>query len=378
MSRYFGFAPKQIDPNTRYALCRFSYARREGRKLILESPLAHGRVLLGDSLGTAVLHALAQPRRPAELSGLAPDLSTGALALLLGAGMVRSVVDDVPALHGWEFHELVFHASSRMGRHDRPVGAVYPFATNLPPPPALEPAHAEAWLELDRPDLNRIEREDAPFVRVLETRRTVRDYGARPINIGQLRDFLYRTARVRLHHEMEVQTPRGMVLMDFAPRTYPNGGSLYELELYTAVNFCSGLTSGLYYYDPLRHALGLVSLMTNAVDQLLAHAAQSAGIPRADLQVLLVIAARFSRRSWKYASTAYSNILKNAGVLYETMYLVATAMGLAPSSLPDNSGDLFAAATGSDYYSQMSVGGFLLGRIRDGTPADKSSVVGLS
>jgi len=256
-----------------------------------------------------------------------------------------------------------------MGRHDRPVGAVYPFATDLPSPPALEPAHAEAWLELDRPDLNRIEREDAPFLRVLETRRTVRDYGARPINIQQLGEFLYRTARVRLRHEMAVQTPRGMVLMDFAPRPYPNGGSLYELELYVAVNCCSGLTSGLYYYDPLRHALGLVSRMTDTVNQLLAHAVQSAGIPGAKLQVLLVIDARFSRRSWKYASTAYSNVLKNAGVLYETMYLVATAMGLASSSLPDSSADLFAAAASADYYLQTSVGGFLLGSIRDEIPA---------
>ena len=46
--------------------------------------------------------------------------------------------------------------------------------------------------------------------------------------------------------------------------------------------------------------------------------------------VLLILGARFQRVSWKYASIAYSLTLKHVGVLYQTMYLVATAMGLAP------------------------------------------------
>jgi hypothetical protein len=37
--------------------------------------------------------------------------------------------------------------------------------------------------------------------------------------------------------------------------------------------------------------------------------------------------ARFERRAWKYASTAYSNTVKNAGVLVETIGLVATSLG---------------------------------------------------
>ena len=59
---------------------------------------------------------------------------------------------------------------------------------------------------------------------------------------------------------------------------------------------------------------------------------------------------------------AYSVILKNVGALYQTMYLVATAMGLAPCGLGGGHSDLFAAAAGLDYLAETSVGEFILGR----------------
>jgi SagB-type dehydrogenase family enzyme len=78
-------------------------------------------------------------------------------------------------------------------------------------------------------------------------------------------------------------------------------------------------------------------------------------------QVLLTIAARFSRVAWKYESIAYALILKNLGVLYQTMYLVAESMGLAACALGGGNADLFAAAAGVDYYAESSVGELVLG-----------------
>ena len=45
-------------------------------------------------------------------------------------------------------------------------------------------------------------------------------------------------------------------------------------------------------------------------------------------QILITIAARFGRVSWKYSSLAYALILKDVGVLTQTLYLMATDMGL--------------------------------------------------
>jgi SagB-type dehydrogenase family enzyme len=60
-------------------------------------------------------------------------------------------------------------------------------------------------------------------------------------------------------------------------------------------------------------------------------------------------------------SIAYSLILKHVGVVYQTMYLAATAMGLAPCALGCGDSDRFARAAGIDYYVESSVGEFLLG-----------------
>jgi SagB-type dehydrogenase family enzyme len=78
-------------------------------------------------------------------------------------------------------------------------------------------------------------------------------------------------------------------------------------------------------------------------------------------QVLFVFAPRFQRASWVYESIAYANMLKDVGSLQQTMYLVATAMNLAPCAIGGGNSDLFAATVGTDYYRETSVGEFILG-----------------
>jgi SagB-type dehydrogenase family enzyme len=217
-------------------------------------------------------------------------------------------------------------------------------------------------IDLYRPDLERLKRHDPPFAEVQERRRSLRDYSAEPITDRQLGEFLYRVARVKECQEMEVPTPGGPVRMEFAVRPYPAGGGLYELEVYAAVNACLGLAPGLYRYDPLGHRLGRVAGRGAEVERLLADAGRAAGVAPERLQVLLIFAARLPRVAWKYASLAYALVLKHVGVVSQTMYLAATAMGLAPCALGGGNSDLFARAAGVDYYAETSVGEFLLGR----------------
>jgi SagB-type dehydrogenase family enzyme len=166
---------------------------------------------------------------------------------------------------------------------------------------------------------------------------------------------------------MEVETPAGPVPMDFALRPYPAGGALYELEVYAVVEACRGLSPGLYHYDGLGHQLVRRAGRTAEVNRLLSEAARSAGIEATRPQVLLVLAARLPRVAWKYSCLAYSLVLKDVGVVFQTMYLAATAMGLAPCAIGLGDSDLFAQAAGVDYYAETSVGEFLLGS----APADE-------
>jgi len=246
----------------------------------------------------------------------------------------------------------------------------------LPPPVRSIPPGDS--VPLFRPDLGRLREEDPPLSRVLECRRSERAYGPRPIHLHQFGEFLYRVARVRGEQTLEVDTPEGKYRLSTVARPYPSGGALYELEFDAAVAACEGLEEGLYYYEPRGHALIRLRGVTAEADGLLRDAAGSAGMPRASLQVLVILTARIPRIAWKYASIAYSLVLKHVGVVDHAMYLAATAMGLAPCALGAGDSDLFARAAGVDGYDETSVGEFLLGSWPEGWVPVLNSPAGIS
>jgi SagB-type dehydrogenase family enzyme len=344
-------------------LSRFALVRRHQSEILLESPTAKARVILHDWRALAFVWRLADALRKTPARDAGHTLSVGARRslhdLLWNAGLLTPIdgrdgapSDEIPPLLQWEFHDLLFHSRTRAGRHDDPYGATYPFDRRVAPPPAVKPVSEGKRVSLLRPDLDKLARDDWTLTRTLETRRSQRAHGAVPITRGELGEFLYRTARVRsVSHSDPYETSR---------RVYPSGGATYALELYLTVRKCLGLVPGLYYYCPADHELRRLAGMTPAVSALLADAARPArsGAP----QVLVTIAARFQRVSWKYSSIAYAIILKDVGVLLQTMYLVATSMELAACAIGGGNGDLFANAAGIDYYVEGSVGELILGR----------------
>jgi SagB-type dehydrogenase family enzyme len=64
---------------------------------------------------------------------------------------------------------------------------------------------------------------------------------------------------------------------------------------------------------------------------------------------------------WKYGGAAMTLILEDVGVLVQTLYLVATAMRLAPCALGATDPELFAQATNIDRLEEPQVGAFWLG-----------------
>jgi SagB-type dehydrogenase family enzyme len=368
------FVWKPVSPvaGCRYVLSRFAYLHREGHEAILESPLSHARVVLHDHRAAGLIGALAVPATTADLTsrtGLSEEGVCGVLTLLLRAGMLGEDGCEPEELRTWAFHDLLFHARSRKGRSGAPYGGTYRFVDELPAPPALKPIPAGTHVPLYRPELEALERGDPPLAWVQEHRRSIREFNtACPITVEQLGEFLFRVNRVKEHREGELETVRGPVVMDFAARPYPAGGGLYELEVYAVVGVCTGLDAGLYYHDPAAHRLVHVRGSDSVVSELLGDAAESAGVPGGVLQVLLVLAARVPRVAWKYESIAYSLVLKHVGVVYQTMYLAATAMGLAACALGGGDADLFARAAGLPYAAETSVGEFLLG-----APAERAA-----
>jgi oxazoline/thiazoline dehydrogenase len=369
-SAWFELRPVELDPRRPYVLSRFAYQHRVGQSMVVESPRSHAVLRLEDARAAALCLALARPLTLEELVQAAPGMAAETVeafvCLLLAAELVvpvdaegQSEEERSPQLAPWMFHDLLFHARSRVGRHAGPCAKTYPFRDRLPPLPAIRPppeSPGEA-IRLHRPDLDAVLASDPPLTEVLERRQSVRVHGAEPITVEQLGGLLYRAARVR---KRIPATPE--LGYEISNRPYPSGGACYDLEIYLAVDRCRGLASGLYHYDPEGHCLVRRSERTPSVEALLADAT-FATLSQQPPQVLVCLASRFQRVSWSYEGIAYAITLKNAGVLYQTFYLVATAMGLACSGVGRGDSDIFAKAAGTDYFAETTVGELVLGSL---------------
>jgi SagB-type dehydrogenase family enzyme len=375
ISAWFELVAAPIDPGHAYVLSRFAYQRRDAGGMVLESPRSHGKLRLEDPRAVLLLLALARPATTgavvAAVPGLAFDDAEAMIGLLVSTGFVVAVHDaglteeeSTPQLAPWSFHDLLFHARSRLGRHAEPNGKTFPFRDRLAPLPALRPAAdapGQEVIALWRPDIDAITASDPPFSRVLEGRRTIRAQGADPIPVETLSEFLYRSARVRSRTGPVIVPEIGY---EVSNRPYPSGGACYDIEIYLAVDRCRGLESGLYHYDPDQHSLTCRARRTPEVEAILVGATYSTMSPTLP-QIVICMASRFQRVSWSYEGISYAVTLKNAGVLYQTFYLVATAMGLACCGVGRGDSDNFARAAGTDYFAETTVGELLLGSRAD-------------
>ncbi|MBI4818713.1 MAG: SagB family peptide dehydrogenase [Deltaproteobacteria bacterium] len=369
VSLSFRRAEKLIDPTTKYVLSRFSYERRdEAGRLVVASPTSHAVVYVQQPKIALALFKLGQPASVEEVAvaaGMDLESATFALEALANAGAIEAVseagttrADTDPALGQWAFADLLFHTSSRLGRHSNPFGATQRNAARgFSGLPILKSKMSDQITQLPRPDME-LRSQGPSFSDVLENRRTVRTYGDKPITLDQLGEFLYRSARIK-----KVVEAGGVTW-----RPSPGGGGIHETELYPIVMGCEGLGVGAYHYNPMDHTLERLAANEGDLYKVIEMARMAAMLDQ-PAQVLLVIAARFQRIQNKYDSVGYSVMMKNIGALYQTMYLVAESMGLAGCALGGGDSDLFTKISGTDYYAETSIGEFLLGSGPDPRPA---------
>lgn len=349
-------------------LSRFAYLHRRGNGMVLESPRANALFRIGDPAIAATLAALSQPQKVSRLRRDAAAFNIELLELLLdsqvllkldarsGDGLREHEGDGNLVL--WDFHDLVFHTRSTEGRHTDPVGSTFAYAGVVSPLPAVRPPWPGGKIDLR--ELSTSE-PASPFAMLLRERHSVRDFDdAHPITLAELAQFLDRAAQVLSEWNSDANTQGGPAIA-YSARPYPSAGSAYELELYLTVSNCEGLARGFYHYDAGGHALVAIDASAPQL-QALSAAAEFAMDASGPPQVLITIAARFGRISWKYSSIAYALILKDVGCMIQTFYLTATDMGLGGCAIGTGNIDLFEKMTGLEFHVEGPVGQFALGR----------------
>lgn len=140
-------------------------------------------------------------------------------------------------------------------------------------------------------------------------------------------------------------------------RTSPSGGGLHPIEVYPLVAGVDGIASGLYHYNSRDHTLELV--MAATAQEAAEMAAEFVCGQRyfASANVLFLMTARFYRSFWKYRrhQKAYAALIMDAAHLSQTLYLVATELGLGAF--------VTAAINGSNIEERLGIDGWTEGAL---------------
>ena len=339
----------------RAELSKFAILHRDSVGFILEHPAAWCDVRIHDPRLLVLLD-----NSTAEVPGVPAAVTSSFVADLRWCGMFVGVGDEQTEFqtHSWSEADLWFHRRSTLGaRTDtwEHFGPTKWAKGRFPQPAARKVTYPGSPIALSTPDLAAKRAEDPSLTAVLEDRVSTRTFDDdRPITAEQLAELLYRAARTRGSRLVA----EGEELLS---RPYPSGGGLYELELYPVVRNVAGLPPGMYHYDSFDHVLRPVAEADSpAVAQLIkpASATLHAG---AEPQVLVLMGARCGRIMWTYEQIGYAAILKNVGVLMQTIYLAATAMGLGACAQGFGDTAAFTAAVGVDELEECCVGSMIIG-----------------
>jgi SagB-type dehydrogenase family enzyme len=349
-------SPARVEPDERLHFGRFTFLRKVEDRLVLESALSNIIVSTNSADTAEVVALLALGASGSSLARRLPTVSVKQmlefLGILVAARLLcREGEQESAALMFWEFHDLLFHRMTRVIKKDREF-ATFRFRGKQEPLPPFKPPISSDAITLPAPDLSELAKTDWPFSAVLEARRSKRVGGAIAVSLDQLAEFLYRTS-----HVQDIRTNDEMKRM-FRP--YPSGGGVHELEFYVVANRCLSLESGIYHYRVDDHVLQMVSSSDAAVRRVVERCAFAADLKQQFPDVVIVLTARFPRLFFKYESIAYRVILMHVGVVMQTMYLIATAMNLAPCAIGSGWLRWLEAEEELSWLKEAAVGEFML------------------
>ncbi|MFC8527721.1 SagB family peptide dehydrogenase [Nocardia sp. NPDC057227] len=345
--------PPQGEPVPRpptATLSKFAVLHRDADGFVLEHPLSWCDIRIHDPRFLALL----------EPSGLGLPAADRFRADLHRGGFLADPAAEEQAFtsRSWSAPDLWFHRRSTLG--ERVVtwehfGPTKWAKGQFPQPPARKPGYPADPIPLPRPDLAALRAADPTLTAVLEDRVSTRAFDdAAPITLGQLAELLFRTARSR---GVRSEVPGE----ELVSKPYPSGGSVYELELYPVVRNVAGLAPGMYHYDAHEHALRPIAEAASPAVSTLVKSTSATLADGAEPQVLLVLGARTGRVMWTYEQVSYAVILKHVGVLMQTVYLAATAMGLGACAQGFGDTAAFVRAAGVDELEECSVGSIIVG-----------------
>ena len=154
---------------------------------------------------------------------------------------------------------------------------------------------------------------DVSLEKSIKGRRTVRSFISESLTTEQFSQMLW--------------AAQGITEEDGYKRAAPSGGALCPIDIYAVIGNrgVKGLESGIYHYEPVRHAISLVK----AGDHRVAIAKTSLSqMWMATAPVQMVITAEYERICSKYGERGIRYAMIEAGHSGQNVFLQAEALGL--------------------------------------------------
>jgi len=176
--------------------------------------------------------------------------------------------------------------------------------------------------------------------KTLRQRKSIRDFQAGPISMGQLAYLLWASTGIQRVED------------GYEFRTAPSAGALYPIETYVVVNNVKSLEPGVYHYAIRSHQLE--QLEQRDLRRQITAAALGQGMC-ATAAAVFIWSAVFERCKWKYGQRAYRYIYLDAGHIAENLALAAVSLNLGTCEIGALYDDHVNAIIGIDGIEESTI-----------------------
>ncbi len=146
--------------------------------------------------------------------------------------------------------------------------------------------------------------------KALQERRSIRQYKNQPMSLPELSQLLWAAQGI---------SGSG------GRRTAPSAGALYPLEVYVVAGKVTGLSAGIYSYDPHKHELSRIAKGDARAELSKAALGQS---PIKNAAAVLVFSAVYERTTVKYGERGIRYVHMEAGHAAQNVFLQAVSLDL--------------------------------------------------
>ncbi|HUU60115.1 MAG TPA: SagB/ThcOx family dehydrogenase [Phycisphaerae bacterium] len=210
-----------------------------------------------------------------------------------------------------------------------------------PSPPVEMPWDQSAEV-IDLPGRDALEFSPVDLTDAIERRRSLRDYAAAPMTVGELSYLLWCTQGVK-----EV-IPGAATL-----RTVPSAGARHAFETFLLVNRVDPLAAGLYRFLAVEHKLLALRTGEEVAGEAVRGCLGQEFV--ADSAAAFLWAADARRMIWRYGQRGYRYLHLDAGHVCQNLYLAAQAVGCGVCAIAAFDDDAMNRLCGLDGEEQFVI-----------------------